>query len=769
MKSQRSLLLALPVFLVAGSIILSSRAYGQIIPDNSLGAESSAVIKGREGDRIEGGAVRGVNLFHSFREFNVNPAAAAYFTNPSGIENILSRVTGGNISNIFGTLGVLGNANLFLINPAGIVFGPESRLDLGGSFVGTSASSVVFDGGWEFNARDPQVVPLLRISIPRGLNLRGNDGKIMVAGPGTGLRQEPDTGSDLEASKPKIEALQVPFGQTMALVGSEVVLSGAKIVARSGRVELWSVVDGSLQFTPDKEGLTISNPILTSWGDITLEDAAAIEVRSGNVQLRGRRIKIADESGILVNSLGDSTPGNINIVASESLDMEGVSKDGQFSSGLFGRVEADFKGSEKVVGGDIMIEAPRLTLRDGAQISTSTFGAGKAGTIRVRSHSLEVIGFNNQNPKNQPSGLFANVDAEATGNGGEIMIETQGLTLRDGGQIATTTFGNGNAGSMTIQSEEISLRGVGLRGRSGIFANAIEGKGAGGNLTINAQKLTIADGGTVAASNFQSIDGPQENSGAAGNIVISVEEMKLENSARIAAEATAGDRGNISINSSQLLMDGNSAITTNARGTARGGNIAIATDTLIARENSDISANAIANFGGRVSITAQGIFGTAFREANTPKSDITATSQLGAEFNGIVEIKTPDVDPSAGLILLSEGVVDAEDLIGQDPCLQGKESEFIITGRGGLPPNPDRDIITNSARVSWIEPVDRDEVVESTNEELTMDNYPFPKQIVPARGWIFQADGSVLLVGYDPTGTLSQRGDNTQKCKRSRD
>ncbi|MGK7901360.1 MAG: hypothetical protein AB4352_08110 [Hormoscilla sp.] len=110
---------------------------------------------------------------------------------------------------------------------------------------------------------------------------------------------------------------------------------------------------------------------------------------------------------------------------------------------------------------------------------------------------------------------------------------------------------------------------------------------------------------------------------------------------------------------SQLLMGGNSAITTNARGEARGGNIAIATDTLIARKNSDISANAEANFGGRVSITAQGIFGTAFREENTLLSDITAISQLGTEFNGIVEINTPDVDPSAGLILLSSVKIHA--------------------------------------------------------------------------------------------------------------
>jgi filamentous hemagglutinin family protein len=103
-------------------------AQSNIVPDNTLGAESSVVtpnvnINGINSDRISGGAIRSANLFHSFQEFNIDSGRGAYFTNPTGIENILSRVTGGNRSEIFGKLGVLGNANLFLINPNGIIFG----------------------------------------------------------------------------------------------------------------------------------------------------------------------------------------------------------------------------------------------------------------------------------------------------------------------------------------------------------------------------------------------------------------------------------------------------------------------------------------------------------------------------------------------------------------------------------------------------------------------------------------------------------------------
>ena len=107
----------------------------QVIPDNTLGTESSIITNIEQfRERIDGGAVRGSNLFHSFLEFNVRQGRSVYFANPMGIDNILSRVTGGNPSNIFGRLGVLGDANLFLLNPNGVIFGKNASLDIQGSF-----------------------------------------------------------------------------------------------------------------------------------------------------------------------------------------------------------------------------------------------------------------------------------------------------------------------------------------------------------------------------------------------------------------------------------------------------------------------------------------------------------------------------------------------------------------------------------------------------------------------------------------------------------
>lgn len=154
-------------------LLLPGSVSAQITPDTTLGTEASAttprLINGIPSDQIDGGALRGRNLFHSFQEFNIGVGRGAYFANPVGVENILSRVTGNNPSNLLGTLGVLGNANLFLINPNGIVFGPNSRLDIRGSFTASTADRLVFDNGFAFSASNPQAPPLLTINVPLGL------------------------------------------------------------------------------------------------------------------------------------------------------------------------------------------------------------------------------------------------------------------------------------------------------------------------------------------------------------------------------------------------------------------------------------------------------------------------------------------------------------------------------------------------------------------------------------------------------------------------
>jgi filamentous hemagglutinin family protein len=153
---------------VSLAALSTQSAIAQIIPDNTLGREASKVTNNAKtptipSQLIEGGAKRGANLFHSFSEFNIAEQSQAYFANPLGIENILSRVTGNNSSQILGKLGVLGNANLFLLNPHGIIFGKNATLDIKGSFFATTADGIKLGETGLFSASNPQESNLLSV------------------------------------------------------------------------------------------------------------------------------------------------------------------------------------------------------------------------------------------------------------------------------------------------------------------------------------------------------------------------------------------------------------------------------------------------------------------------------------------------------------------------------------------------------------------------------------------------------------------------------
>ena len=221
-----------PTDVVLFNISPKNSVLAQIVPDRTLGAESSVInpnvnIEGILSDQIEGGAIRGTNLFHSFEEFNVREGQGAYFVNPVGIEHIFSRVTGNSVSQILGKLGVLGNADLFLINPNGIVFGSNATLDLKGSFLATTANSLIFEDGTQFSVTETSSPPLLTISIPVGLQFRETTGSILnqsqVLSQTSGL------------------GLEVQPGKTLALVGGNITMQGGSIAAPSGRIELGSL------------------------------------------------------------------------------------------------------------------------------------------------------------------------------------------------------------------------------------------------------------------------------------------------------------------------------------------------------------------------------------------------------------------------------------------------------------------------------------------------------------------------------------------------
>ncbi len=172
--AHRSSSIVLAPWLLAASLVtllapLDRSAQAQITPDSTL----PTIVNSSSGldYQITGGSQAGGNLFHSFEQFSIPTGGSGFFDNALTIQNIIGRVTGGLPSDIDGLLRANGTANLFLLNPSGIHFGPNAALNLGGSFFASTASSLKFADGTEFSTVNPQPTPLLTVSVPLGPQL----------------------------------------------------------------------------------------------------------------------------------------------------------------------------------------------------------------------------------------------------------------------------------------------------------------------------------------------------------------------------------------------------------------------------------------------------------------------------------------------------------------------------------------------------------------------------------------------------------------------
>jgi filamentous hemagglutinin family protein len=734
-------------FLVVGGAIAFSGncafAQGNIVRDSTLGAESSVVtpnvdINGIKSDRIDGGAIRGSNLFHSFQEFNIEQAGGAYFTNPTGIENILSRVTGGNRSEIFGKLGVLGNANLFLINPSGIIFGRNASLDVRGSFVGTTANAIKFGNQGFFSATNPNTPRLLTVNPSAFLFNQ------IAATP---IQNNSVAPAGVGPSGYQSFGLRVRDGRSLLLVGGNINMDRGQLNAFGGRVELGGLAgQGTVALNFIDNNLSLSFPNGVEQADVSITDTAKVNVRTsngGSITITARNIDITDfgklDGGLeknlgfpgaqagdielhaqgiitLVNGFISNTvdagavgnSGDINITADSLFLNDGaqidtsilrqsslldplargnagnvninvrdtVSFDGEVSGIRFSTARAFSGVEDRAVGngGEINITTGALLVRNRAVLDASNSGSGSAGTININARDTVSIDGENSSVKLETvDGENNNVKLETLGKEGEISITTRSLSVTNGAQVIANTSGKGDAGNITvIASDSVDVIGFPSALSTQVFPT--RAKGNGGDMSITTGRLTVRDGGFVSSSTF--------GQGNAGNLTVSASDLVEVSGRGSVTDATgsfypgglftqvnpsaSGNGGNLSITTLRLIISDGAVVSARSFGTAgkaNAGNITVtASDFVEIVGINQRDPSALAASVGPVLRTDKVRGDAGDIKVETPRLIIRDGAVLSSRNVG--EGRAGNLEIMAGSILLDKGEIRTETALG---------------------------------------------------------------------------------------------------------
>lgn len=773
------------------SLLGTTPAQGQIVPDNSV---NSRVTPQGNIFLIEDGSVKGNNLFHSFQTFSVPTGGTAYFKNAANIQNIFSRVTGKSISSIDGILKANSTANLFILNPNGIVFGTNAQLNIGGSFLGTTANSIQFADGMLFSALSPQSPPLLTIATPVGIQLGSNPGDIRVTNSGHQLSANlffPVSGMDNPIG------LQVLPGKTLALVGGDVFLDGGIIHAPGGRIKIGSFKQSQVKFdAPNPQRHFINAP--GSTGKITLTNRSLLETTGqggASIGVYGRNIQFLKGSVALMNNQGVVADKGLKVVATELIDIGDASLPEILASGLYS--ESTNSGS----GAPINLLSPAIVVRDGSRLSSRTFSSTDGGKISIK--ASKYLDLEGTSPINPLGVSVINTITFGSGKAGDINISTSQLSISQGGRLSSATFGRGDGGKVLVFADLVEVTGFEpIFRQPSNLSSASLGSGSSGNLTINTSKLILADGGevnvsvsssgnsgklkinahdyieirgssemgipsSIAANAIQvdpvlrqllklpplpsgdsgsvTINTPRlsvtdgglvavrnEGTGDAGELKISASTITLEDNSLISGATFGGEGGNIFIFADLLLLK-DSSITASATKAGRGGNITTNANLVVAIGKSSFTAQAEKGQGGNILIAGKAVI-------LGPDVDVSVSSDAGLQASGTFRIVVKEQD-------FNETTAPAPDTVSAPKIISACNpstgpSKFVIMGPGALKVQT-RSIGPSS--LVWSRKISTTQI--PTQDGQVPTNTPESLSMVEAEGWQKIEDGKIKLTG----------------------
>lgn len=583
-------------------------SHAQITLDGTLG-RAGALNGPNYSITADLGRQVGGNLFHSFGRFSVHNGESATFSGPGNVSNIIGRVTGGSSSTIDGLMrSTIAGANLFLINPSGIVFGPNATLDVSGSFYASTADYLALGGGGRFDATHPAATILVSAppsafgflsAAPRAIEVNGS---FLTAAPGKSVSlvggnvSIADSGVLAQSASINVVSIgglgEAPIagGEVMlpsGVHGGEIQLTNSLLVANSaagpapGRVVIRG---GTLQFVDSF--VSISNSAPGPGGGVTIEATGEVAMRGGFVQTRSqgprsagdvtvnaRVVTLAADAQIVSLSEGAGPGGAVSLNASDSMSASGaaflLTATENTSGGKVALSAPSLALSDASIasltsgrgqGGAIDIDVGTLTLRGGSQLISRATSSGRGGPVSVSaSEMVSISGFN----ANVFSGIVST--AAAGGAGGSVSVMTKSFEMNDG-LVRVSTLDSAPGGSLAIDAHRITIGGGGELG------SVARATGAGGDVNLIGRDSVIIEGQVAGFSTM--VSATSLGSGRAGHVSIRSPQVIVRDGALINGSAQgAGPGGDIAVDADRIVLANGGRLFADSLSTGRGGSI----------------------------------------------------------------------------------------------------------------------------------------------------------------------------------------------------
>lgn len=569
----------------AACLVVAADAIAQIVTDGSLGVATSIAGPGFFIDDALG-QTRGPNLFHSFSTFNVGANQSATFDSVPSVSNIIARVTGAGMTTINGALSA--DANLFLLNPNGVLFGSGAALNVTGSVRVSTADYVRFGTNERFYANLGQA-STLSFATPAAFGFLDNSiGPISVNG----------------------ASLTGASGRSLSFVGGNVSLTDTDVSLEQGRIDMAAVASaGEVAFGAST--LDASNPAM---GSLTVRRSLinAFDEPGTSVYIRAGQFVVTD------NSLVVSTTTQAAQRTTIDIDVDRL----ELRSSAIATAALN-----TATGANIDVRADQVLIADGAAMLASSDSSGVGGNVTIDAREVTMQG---------GFSVLGTGSVNGSGGAGDLTIDADVIDIADGG-LSAVTAGPGAAGDIRLTADRILMR------RTVGVTSGTTASGSGGRVIINAGELTL-EGTATAHPVITATTNGLVNGGAAGSIEIDVDTLRMREGAITSSTAGSGAGGRVAIDARNATLEQNAAITSEtgvvgafglAPAYGSGGAIAITAGSLQLTSGARISTSTFANgTGGAITLDGDRVVlngsTTAITAATGSAQNTTSTGSAGS-------------------------------------------------------------------------------------------------------------------------------------------